>query len=180
MTQKHLIIIMGVSGCGKTTIAKHISEQLSFEYMEADDFHSAENKAHMQKGQPLTDDMRWPWIHNICAAIKESDQDIVLANSGLKAAHRACFTQLERSVNFVRLDVSQDIIQARLSKRENHFMPASLLSSQFRDMEAPLAGEPIYSVDGSGTQQEVKAAALNCARTQIDKHKKTLEDTSCR
>lgn len=179
MTQKHLIIVMGVSGCGKTTIAKHISEHLSFEYMEADDYHSAENKRHMQSGQPLTDDMRWPWIQSICNAIQESDDHIVLTNSGLKSAHRACFSKLGRVVNFIHLQVPQDIIQARLNQRTGHFMPASLLSSQFRDMEPPMAGEPIHGLDGSSALEAVKAAALNCVQTLIHKSHNAHKETSC-
>ena len=167
MTQKHLIIIMGVSGCGKTTIAKHISEHLSFKYLESDDFHSAENKQHMQSGQPLTDDMRWPWIQNICEAVHANDQNIVLANSGLKSAHRAHFKKLERQVNFIYLRVRQNIIQSRLNLRQDHFMPTSLLESQFRDMQSPIASEGIYSVDGNGSLQTVKTASLNCAKNII-------------
>lgn len=179
MPKKHLIIIMGVSGSGKTTIAKHISEHLSFDYMEADDFHSLENKRHMQSGRPLTDDMRWPWIQNICKAIQDSDHHIILANSGLKAAHRSCFCDLGRHANFIYLHASQKVIQDRLNLRTGHFMPASLLSSQFNDMEAPLAGEPIYSIDGSGALQEVKTAALSCAQALINTSNKTHKETSC-
>lgn len=168
MTRKQLIIIMGVSGCGKSTIAKHISEQMPFEYMEADDYHSLKNKHHMQSGKPLTDGMRWPWIKTICKAIEESDQNIVLANSGLKSAHRACFSKLERQVNFINLKVPQDIIQARLNLRTGHFMPASLLDSQFNEMEAPLADESIYNLDGTGAVAEVKTAALSYVQTLIN------------
>ena len=170
---------MGVSGSGKTTIAKHISEQLSFDYMEADDFHSLENKRHMKSGQPLTDDMRWPWIQNICKAIQKSDRNIILANSGLKAAHRSCFCNLGRHVNFIYLQTSQAIIETRLNRRTGHFMPASLLSSQFKDIEAPLEGEPIYSLDGSKALQEVKTAALICAQDLINTSNKLHKDTSC-
>ena len=176
MTQKHLIIIMGVSGCGKTTIAKHISEHLSFKYLESDDFHSAENKQHMQSGQPLTDDMRWPWIQNICEAVRANDQNIVLANSGLKLIHRDHFRKLDRHVDFIHLQVRQNIIQSRLNLRQGHFMPASLLSSQFRDMQAPTMGEHIYSVDGNGSLQTVKTAALNSVQNIIHNIQR---ETSC-
>ena len=167
MTQKHLLIIMGVSGCGKTTIAKHIAERLPFKYLESDDFHSSENKQHMENGRPLTDDMRWPWIQNICEAVQADNQNIVLANSGLKSAHRAQFRKLDRQVNFIHLQVRQDIIQARLELRQDHFMPASLLDSQFRDMQAPIASEGVHSVDGDGLLQEVKTSALKHARDII-------------
>jgi len=176
MTQKHLIIIMGVSGCGKTTIAKHISEHLSFKYLESDDFHSVENKQHMQSGKPLTDDMRWPWIQNICEAVHANDQNIVLANSGLKLIHRDHFRKLDRYVDFIHLQVRQNIIQSRLNLRQGHFMPTSLLSSQFRDMQAPTMGEHIYSVDGNGSLQTVKTAALNCAKNIIHNIQR---ETSC-
>ena len=176
MTQKHLIIIMGVSGCGKTAIAKHISEHLSFKYLESDDFHSAENKQHMQSGQPLTDDMRWPWIQNICEAVHASDQNIVMANSGLKFIHRAHFRKLDRQVDFIHLQVRQNIIQSRLNLRQDHFMPASLLSSQFRDMEAPNMSEHVYSMDGNGSLKDVKTAALNCAKNIIHNIQR---ETSC-
>ena len=158
---------MGVSGCGKTTIAKHIAEHLSFKYLESDDFHSPKNKQHMQSGLPLTDEMRWPWIQNICEAVQADNQNIVLANSGLKSAHRAHFRKLNRQVDFIHLNVRQDIIQSRLELRQGHFMPASLLDSQFRDMQAPIASERVYSVDGNGSLQAAKTAALNCARNII-------------
>ena len=176
MTKKHLIIIMGVSGCGKTTIAKHISEHLSFKYLESDDFHSFENKQHMQSGHPLTDDMRWPWIQNICEAVHASDQNIVLANSGLKFIHRAHFRKLDRQVDFIHLQVRQNTIQSRLNLRQDHFMPASLLSSQFRDMEAPIMSEHVYSMDGNGSLKAVKTAALNCAKNIIHNIQR---ETSC-
>ena len=160
MHVKHLIIIMGVSGCGKTTIDKHIAENTSFKYMESDQFHSQENKRHMQSGRPLTDDMRWPWINDICAAIENEPHDIVLANSGLKRFHRARFLELDRVCNFIHLHVPQAIIQTRMDARVNHFMPTSLLDSQFSDMEPALPNEPIFNIDAQGSLSEVTAASL--------------------
>ena len=179
MGQKHLIIVMGVSGCGKSTIAKYLSEQLSFKYLEADDYHSAANKAHMESGNPLTDEMRWPWIQHICQEIECHDGDIILANSGLKSAHRACFIALDRITNFIHLKASQETIQARLELRTDHFMPPELLSSQFRDMKHALDAEPIHCVDSSATLEAVKAAALDCAKNIINKTNRTIEETSC-
>ena len=167
---------MGVSGCGKSTIAQHIAKHLSFKYLESDDFHSLENKQHMQSGRPLTDDMRWPWIRNICEAVQTDDQNIVLANSGLKSAHRAHFRKLDRRVDFIYLRVRHDIIQARLELRQDHFMPTSLLDSQFRDMQTPLASEGVYSVDGNGALQAVKTASINCVKNIIHSNQR---ETSC-
>ena len=165
---------MGVSGCGKSTIAKHIAEHFLFKYLESDDFHSLENKQHMKSGRPLTDEMRWPWIRNICEAVQTDDQNIVLANSGLKSGHRAHFRKLDRQVDFIYLQVRQDIIQTRLELRQDHFMPTSLLDSQFRDMQTPLASEGIYNVDGNGALQAVKTASINCVKNIIHNNQREI------
>lgn len=164
MARKKLIVIMGVSGSGKTTVAKHIAEYTSFKYMESDDFHSPENKAHMESGQPLTDEMRWPWVETICGAIEKSVDDIVLANSGLKFAHRDRFRRLDRDCYFIHVKVPQEIIQSRMEARAGHFMPASLLTSQFRDMEKPAQGEVIFELDGRASLSRMKAASLVCVQ----------------
>ena len=164
MARKKLIVIMGVSGSGKTTVAKHIAEYTSFKYMESDDFHSPENKAHMESGQPLTDEMRWPWIESICEAIQKEPDDIVLANSGLKFVHRDRFRNLNRECNFIHVKVPQHIIQARLELREGHFMPPLLLASQFRDMEKSVQGELIFELDGSASLSHMVAASLVCVQ----------------
>jgi len=159
---------MGVSGCGKSTIAKYLSERLSFQFLEADDFHSAANKAHMKSCKPLTDKMRWPWIQNICQEIKSHESNIILANSGLKSAHRACFLALDRTTNFIHLKATQETIQTRLDLRTDHFMPSVLLSSQFKDMDPALDDEPIHYVDASDNLEVVKTAALECAQNIIN------------
>lgn len=167
---------MGVSGSGKTTIAQHISQHMPFKYMEADDFHSLESKRHMQSGHPLTDDMRWPWIQNICRAIQKEPEDIVLANSGLKHVHRKCFRELGRICNFIHLQVPRDIVQARLEMRTGHFMPATLLDSQFDDMEEPLPGEQMYSIDGSNSLSDMMATSLFCVQDIIYKTERNYSE----
>lgn len=162
MPNKHLIVVMGVSGSGKTTIAKHISENTNLKYLESDEYHSVDNKRHMESGRPLTDEMRWPWIQKICSIIDESPEDIVLANSGLKNVHRACFMKLDRVCHFIHLQVPREILLTRLNMRINHFMPASLLDSQFNDMEMPLPKDPVFNIDGKGTLQAMMAASLSC------------------
>ncbi|MEP6344145.1 MAG: gluconokinase [Maricaulaceae bacterium] len=176
MSQKKLIVIMGVSGSGKTTIAQHISQHMPFKYMEADAFHSLESKRHMQNGRPLTDDMRWPWIQNICAAIQKDPEDIVLANSGLKFLHRKCFRELGRVCVFIHLQVPRDILQTRLELRTDHFMPATLLDSQFDDMEEPLPSESVYNVDCRNSLSETLAASLSCVQNVLYKTERNCSE----
>lgn len=162
MDKKYLIIVMGVSGSGKTTIARHISENTGFKYIESDQFHSPENIRHMKSGLPLTDEMRWPWIEAICTEIKKCSDDIVLANSGLKQTHRTRFMDLDREVLFIHLQVPRDILLTRMKLRTNHFMPASLLDSQFEALEMPNQSEPVFNVDGGGALFQIAAASLTC------------------
>lgn len=137
MTQPYLIISMGVSGSGKSTLAKHLADKFGLNFHEADDFHPEENVAHMAAGKPLTDAMREPWIANICNTIKTEGQSCVLAYSGLRRAHRQKFRELGFKTLFIKLDGSKELIAARMSARADHFMPVSLLDSQFAAMEPP-------------------------------------------
>lgn len=149
MTQPFIIISMGVSGSGKSTLAQLLAEQYDLPFLEADDFHSAENKAHMAAGKPLTDAMREPWIASICNTIKTEGKSCVLAYSGLRRAHRQKFRELGFRTLFIKLDGSKELIAARMSERAGHFMPVSLLDSQFAAMEPPV-DEPdmvIVSID---------------------------------
>lgn len=135
-----LILCIGVSGCGKSTLAAKIARQLECEFMEADDFHSQENKAHMASGKPLTDAMREPWINAMCEhllELKNNGKSCVLAYSGLKRAHRDKFRQLGFNTQFILLDGSKQLITKRMQSRKGHFMPTSLLDSQFSAMELP-------------------------------------------
>ncbi len=137
MTQPYLIISMGVSGSGKSTVAKMLAQKFDLPFLEADDFHSAQNKAHMAAGKALTDEMREPWIDSICEKIKSDGNNCVLAYSGLRRAHRQKFRELGFTTLFLHLDGSKELIAQRMSARAGHFMPVSLLDSQFASMEAP-------------------------------------------
>lgn len=151
MTQPYLIISMGVSGSGKSTLAELLAEKFDLPFLEADDFHSEENKAHMAAGKPLTDEMREPWIANICNTIKTEGKSCVLAYSGLRRAHRQKFRELGFRTLFIKLDGSKELIAERMSERAGHFMPVSLLDSQFAAMEPP-QDEPdmvVVSIDAS-------------------------------
>jgi gluconokinase len=139
-----LIVVMGVSGSGKTCVGQYLARHLGTEFVDADDLHSAENVALMAAGQPLDDHTRKPWLASICQCAESNftqRQSVVIACSALKESYRATLRSVSRPVVFVFLRGPQDLIHKRMNRREGHFMPASLLESQFADLEDP-AGEP--------------------------------------
>ncbi|WP_347330861.1 gluconokinase [Marinimicrobium locisalis] len=140
-----LFILMGVSGAGKSTVAAALAEHFGYRYLDADNFHSDSAKAHMAAGHPLTDEMRVPWIERLCAHLKERaarGEDCVLAFSGLKRRHREPLRHCNMDTHFLFLDGDADTIAQRMSSREGHFMPPSLLESQLSALERPSADEP--------------------------------------
>lgn len=141
-----LYVVMGVSGAGKSTVASALAEHFGFIYLDADDFHSEEAKAHMKAGKPLTDEMRVPWIGRICQRLSELEgqgKTAVLAFSGLKKRHREPLRQCGQTTHFLFLDGEAELIAQRLSARQGHFMAPSLLDSQFDSLERPdLTQEP--------------------------------------
>lgn len=129
---------MGVSGSGKTTFAKSLSQHLGWRFVEADDFHSDQAKAQMQQGIALTDEIRLPWIGRICDHIRSpTTQDTVLAYSGLKEYQRDMFRQIGYRTLFILLHGDFQFIESRMKQRAGHFMPPSLLKSQFDALEMP-------------------------------------------
>ena len=130
-----LIICMGVSGSGKSTVAKHLAEAFDLEFLEADDFHPKDNIQHMASGKALTDEMRVPWVKALCSQIQSSDKSLVMAFSGLSFRHRQMMRDLARPCQFIHLAGPFDLILERMKKRE-HFMPPELLRSQFEALDS--------------------------------------------
>lgn len=160
-----LIISIGVSGCGKTTLAKHLAKKFGFIFLEADNFHSEENKTHMASGQPLTDAMREPWITSMCDRLRrhrEAEESCVLAYSGLRRAHRQRFRKLGYPTLFIHLSGAKEIIQRRTETRTNHFMPSALLDSQYQALEATDSEPDIIDLNVSQSipQLQQQAATL--------------------
>ncbi|WP_101757186.1 gluconokinase [Oceanicoccus sp. KOV_DT_Chl] len=156
MNHKHennkpqLLLIMGVSGCGKSSIAKTLAEKLNYRYLDADDFHTEQAKTLMAQGKAITDAIRAPWVKSICDHLNTlavNETHCVLAFSGLKKQHREKFYTLPFQVKGYLLSGSKTLIQQRISARKNHFMPPSLLNSQFAALELPCSIEPIATVD---------------------------------
>jgi gluconokinase len=139
-----VIVVMGVSGCGKSTIASMLAERLHWIYEDGDWFHPRSNIEKMHAGKPLTDEDRWPWLHAIAAwidATRRAGNHGVVACSALKRCYRDVLVGERRDVRIVFLKGERDLIARRLAARDGHFMPPSLLDSQFAALEEPLAEE---------------------------------------
>jgi gluconokinase len=148
------LIVMGVSGSGKSTIGDQLAQRLHFSYEDGDKFHPAGNVAKMSAGHPLTDEDRRPWLQAIADEIDrvcEAGQHVVIACSALKRAYRDILVHGRDDVRIIFLSGSQPLIASRLAQRQHHFMPRELLVSQFKTLEPPDASEhPVtVSIDGS-------------------------------
>ena len=148
------LIVMGVSGSGKSTIAARLAERLNWIYEDGDRFHPASNVAKMSAGVPLTDQDRWPWLQAIADEIDrvcKAGERAVIACSALKHAYRDVLVHGRKDVRIVFLRGTQALIAERLALRKDHFMPPGLLDSQFKTLEPPEKSEhPVtVSIDAS-------------------------------
>lgn len=150
------IVLMGVSGSGKTTIGKQLADSLNWQFYDADDFHSAKNIEKMQAAIPLEDsDNRIPWLQTIADAFAKwlkENQNIIMACSALKESYRQLLLIDRENIKFIYLKGSFKLIQKRLKKRENHFMSERLLKNQFDVFEEPYG---IPTVDISKQPEEI-------------------------
>lgn len=160
------VVVMGVAGCGKSTVAEAIHERLGYVYAEGDDFHPQANIDKMSAGIPLTDEDRWPWLNVInswMVAREALGENTVVSSSALKRSYREVLAK-DVPTFFIHLTGSHELIQQRLSERKGHFMPPALLPSQFAILE-PLAPEENgveISIEGSVDEMVDRAIkALN-------------------
>lgn len=154
-----ILIVMGVSGSGKTTVGKAIAKRLSWPFHDGDDYHPQENVLKMARGEPLNDNDRQPWLVTLRGMIQElikSRQSAVIACSALKQSYRDILA-VDPHVHFVYLKGSYDLFRARLLKRPGHFMPLSLLESQFRTLEEP---KKAITVDANLTPEKIAEEVL--------------------
>jgi gluconokinase len=143
------LILMGVSGSGKTTIGERLAARMSWRYEDADTFHPASNVAKMSAGQPLTDHDRWPWLKAIAAEIDRActaGERVVIGCSALRRVYRDVLVHGRDDVRFIYLDGTQAMIADRLGQRKGHFMPPGLLASQFQTLEPPTPDERAVTV----------------------------------
>jgi carbohydrate kinase (thermoresistant glucokinase family) len=156
------IVVMGVSGSGKTTVARLLAERLGWAFAEADEFHSPANVAKMRAGIPLTDDDRAPWLAAIADRIdsaRDLNEPIVVTCSALKRRYRDIIAGSRPDVALVYLKGDYDTIVQRMAARPHHYMPVSLLKSQFEALEEPGADEHAILLDIRRSPEELAAAA---------------------
>ncbi|MCU0828948.1 MAG: gluconokinase [Tabrizicola sp.] len=131
------LVIMGVSGCGKSSVGEALSARLGIPYFDGDDLHSPEAVAKMRDGVPLTDDDRWPWLDRVAGVLRDR-APVIVGCSALKRAYRDRIRAgAGGPVTFVHLAGDREVIAARMAARTGHYMPTSLLDSQFAALEPP-------------------------------------------
>ncbi|MCY1064226.1 gluconokinase [Nannocystis sp. RBIL2] len=155
-----VIVVMGVSGAGKTTIGLRLAAALGARFIDADEFHTPANRAKMAAGTPLDDADRAPWLHTLATEIDgwlQHEGDVVLACSALRAVHRAMLRRDPTRVVFVYLQIDPDVARARLLARRHHFFKADLLDSQLATLEPP---DDAVTVDAAQPVEAVVADIL--------------------
>ncbi|BCJ45635.1 gluconokinase [Actinoplanes ianthinogenes] len=153
------IVVMGVAGCGKSTVGKALADRLGVPYKEADAFHPAANVAKMHGGVPLTDEDRAPWLAAIAASLGAGD--VVVSCSALKRAYRNVLRGGNPDVFFVHLVLSPETATARVSGRAGHFMPSTLVASQFAILEPLEPDESGVAVDATLPVDKIVEKAIS-------------------
>jgi gluconokinase len=142
------IILMGVAGCGKSAVGMALAARIGATYLDGDDLHPPANIARMSRGEPLTDDDRWPWLTLIGQRLDDPDGILIIGCSALKRRYRDHIRQEAKGpVTFVHLSGSKALITARMAARAGHFMPTSLIDSQFDALEPPGDDEDAVTVE---------------------------------
>ena len=164
--RNYVLIVMGVSGVGKTTIAHSLAARLDAQFIEADDYHSSENRKAMEQGIPLDDKMRLPWLLSLCSAAETARDGghVVMACSALKRQYRALFRTHIGHVQFVYLHASREAIARRMSERSGHFMPLSLLDTQIAALEPPTSDEGVIEIDVTAPKSEIENEVEEASR----------------
>lgn len=157
----HLVVVMGVSGAGKSTVGTLIADELGLSFRDADEFHPPANVAKMSAGQPLTDEDRWPWLAAIGAHLAaHRGRGCVVTCSALKRAYRDRLREAAPDLRFVFLHGDVALVAARQAARQGHFMPASLVASQFATLEPPGDDEAAISLDVDAPPEQLAARAI--------------------
>ncbi|MBB4953583.1 gluconokinase [Agrobacterium vitis] len=156
------IVIMGVSGCGKSSVGAALAEKLGATYVDGDDLHPPENIAKMRAGQPLDDDDRWPWLAHVGKTLEARQGTAIIGCSALKRSYRDTIrAAVSEPVLFVHLAGSREVIAARMGKRSGHFMPGSLLESQFAALEPPQDDELALTVSIEQSLDDIISTILS-------------------
>ncbi|KAI5926845.1 P-loop containing nucleoside triphosphate hydrolase protein [Camillea tinctor] len=174
----HIWLVTGPAGCGKSTVAKHLSEALNLPYIEGDEFHPQANIDKMANGIPLTDADRWDWLtllrEESLKKLAGGAEGVVLTCSALKRKYRdvirvAPYYSHDVILHFIYLHAPENVLLERVGLRQGHYMGANMVRSQFSILEPPTAEETdVISVDVSGTMEEVQRDALDKVLQKID------------
>ena len=160
------VVVMGVSATGKTTVAAGLADELDCEFIEGDELHPRQNIENMERGVPLTDEDRWPWLQAIAEMVAVKDHDgvsTVVTCSALKRSYRNVLTDAA-PMFFVHLHAPFEVLLERMQSRTKHFMPSSLLQSQFDTLEQLDDDEAGALVDVSAPVEEAVEEAVNAVR----------------
>lgn len=161
-----IVVVVGVSGCGKSTVGAAVAEDLGAPFLEGDAVHPASDVAKMRAGQALTDADREPWLRLLAGHIHAaagSGRGLVVACSALKRRYRDVLRSAAPDVRFLHLVLDRDTARRRVAARTGHFMPAALVDSQFEDLEPLRPDEPGVEVDATGD----RATTLALARAAV-------------
>jgi gluconokinase len=162
--RRPVIVVMGVSGSGKSVVGSALATALGGRFAEGDRFHPPENISRMSAGLPLRDEDRWGWLDAIAAEIGEAErhgETLVVACSALKRIYRDRLRLASRRLRFVYLEIGRETATARVAARKGHFMPASLIDSQFAALEPPAPDEGALKLDATGNSAELVASAAS-------------------
>lgn len=155
------IVVMGVCGCGKSTLGRALAQRLGYRFVEGDTLHPAANIARMSAGIPLTDDERRPFLRAVAETLQQdAGAGTVVTCSALRRDYRAFLCEPDGNVSFVLPVVEEATLRVRLAHRRGHFMSADMLQSQLDTFEAPDAGEAVVAIDGSLPLEAQVAAAV--------------------
>ena len=167
---RRAIIVMGVTGCGKSTLGTRLAQEMSCTFLEGDSLHSSDSIVKMRHGTALTDADRWPWLETIARSISDrlvTGNCVVAACSSLKRTYRDLLrSRIGKPLRFVYLDATPAVIKARIGERSDHFMPASLVESQFATLETPRDEPDVLTLscdDDPDRLVETVAGWMDCA-----------------
>lgn len=149
------VVVMGVSGSGKSTVGRRISERLDADFVDADDLHPRENKERMAAGLPLRDSDRWPWLRTVGEHLAAAPAGMIVACSALRRSYRDALRASDPSVVFLHLAGPRELVAKRMAGRGHEFMPDSLLASQYATLEPLDSDEPHLEVDLFATPDEI-------------------------
>lgn len=171
------VVVMGVAGAGKTSVGVALADALGWRFEDGDDHHPETNKAKMAAGMPLNDDDRWPWLDTLrgrlTGALSGAERGLVLACSALKASYRQRLGEHDHALAFIFLNGERALIAARLAERRGHYMPPSLLDSQFATLEVPAKA---LRIDIAAAPMVVLQQTLTQLRA-LDNERRATEET---